>query len=131
MLTIVGISDDVTACSCCGRTVLKDDTTGEVSHYGTECAATLLGFDKKKVQAEMRRLATREREPLKARKAEALRCFNRHPLMRQRDIEIKEANVNRLTPTKRRSSGLFKRWTELEGEAKAEVLSEFGLDGFY
>jgi len=57
-LRVMGITDDVTTCECCGRQNLKctvaldktdaeGNTTGEVVHYGRDCAAkALLGNNK-------------------------------------------------------------------------------------
>lgn len=68
---VIGISDEVTTCECCGRTNLKrtvviSDGDGEV-YYGTECAARAMNLSKAKVESELsmlRRAAiyTAERE---------------------------------------------------------------------
>jgi hypothetical protein len=46
MFKILGISDDVTVCGCCGKSNLKKtvalDHDGAVVHYGTDCAARAL-----------------------------------------------------------------------------------------
>lgn len=53
MLRVMGITDDVTTCECCGRVNLKctvaldkcdaeGNTTGEVVHYGRDCASKAL-----------------------------------------------------------------------------------------
>jgi hypothetical protein len=44
MLRIMGISDDVTTCECCGRselrkTVALGDENGGIKYYGCDCAA--------------------------------------------------------------------------------------------
>lgn len=49
-LRILGISDDVTACECCGRSDLKKtvslgDDNGGVRYYGCECAAKAIARD--------------------------------------------------------------------------------------
>lgn len=45
---VVGVSDDVTTCECCGRfglkrTVALMDRDGAVRHFGSQCAARALG----------------------------------------------------------------------------------------
>jgi hypothetical protein len=43
-MKVIGMSDDVNTCDCCGKTdlkrtvVLQDNETGETFHYGTTCA---------------------------------------------------------------------------------------------
>jgi hypothetical protein len=48
---ILGISDDVTGCDCCGKSNLKKtvalDHEGAVVHYGVDCAARALTGSKK------------------------------------------------------------------------------------
>ncbi len=70
---ILGTSDDVTACDCCGRTDLKftvaldvldaeGGETGDVVHFGCVCAARALGRGKtakdgRAVESEARQIA--------------------------------------------------------------------------
>lgn len=49
---VIGISDEVLACDCCGKTnlkrtvVIQDNETSEVKYFGTTCAAApAKGFD--------------------------------------------------------------------------------------
>lgn len=49
---VLGISDEVTACDCCGKSNLKrtvciqDNETGDLKHFGTTCATQpAKGFD--------------------------------------------------------------------------------------
>jgi len=64
-LKILGTTQDVTTCECCGLKNLKktvelgvldadNNFGGEVLHYGVDCAATALGFSKRggKTQVE-------------------------------------------------------------------------------
>ena len=51
MFKILGITDDVTTCDCCGKTNLKKtvvlDNGSETVFYGVDCAATALRGTKK------------------------------------------------------------------------------------
>lgn len=55
MLRVIGISNDVTLCFHCGKRNLKktvaihNDVTNETYYYGTECASSILSWDKKDV----------------------------------------------------------------------------------
>lgn len=57
MFKVLGLSDDVTTCDCCGKTNLKKTVVldnGEATvFYGVDCAATVLrGTKKAKVEIE-------------------------------------------------------------------------------
>lgn len=75
-LTILGVSDDVTGCECCGKTGLKrtvalGDADGAVVYYGTDCAARALGVTGKQVDKDVRsaaRKAADERAAAHARR---------------------------------------------------------------
>lgn len=61
-LKVLGISDEVTGCECCGRTDLKKTVAigsgeGDVRYFGTECAARALGTSKKQVEKDVRSAA--------------------------------------------------------------------------
>lgn len=49
MLTILGVTDEITICECCGKKNLRDTVcleeteTGEVKYFGSICAARALG----------------------------------------------------------------------------------------
>lgn len=65
---ILGITDEVNTCECCGRTDLKStvvlDLDGAVAHFGSECAARRLGRRRKQdveKQARQAQAATDKR----------------------------------------------------------------------
>ncbi len=48
-MKLVGITDEITTCDCCGKTNLKKtfavmDDDGNVNYYGSECYARLMGI---------------------------------------------------------------------------------------
>jgi hypothetical protein len=57
-MKVLGISDEVTTCECCGRTNLKKtvalDNGNGVVRYGTECAARAMGRGKADVEKEVK-----------------------------------------------------------------------------
>lgn len=60
MMRILGVSDEVDACECCGRQKLKRTIAlelpdGSATYYGTSCAAQALGWEAKTVRAEARK----------------------------------------------------------------------------
>jgi len=65
---IVGTSDDVNACDCCGRSDLKRtvaimNADGEVNHFGTTCAAYQMFGSRKesaKVNAKLRAIKSEQ-----------------------------------------------------------------------
>ena len=62
---IVGITDEVSTCDCCGRQNLKRtvairDAFGEVSYYGTTCAADVLKRTAKDVDREAKAVQARK-----------------------------------------------------------------------
>ena len=61
---ILGITDSVTSCDCCGKTglvktvVIEDSETGNMGHYGTTCAmnpAKCFGFSKSEMAKAINR----------------------------------------------------------------------------
>ena len=76
MYKVLGISDEVTVCECCGRTNLKKTVVlsngdGEV-RYGTECAARAMKIKKGDVEKAVRSAEKSKAEEIeKARRAEA------------------------------------------------------------
>lgn len=52
--TIIGITDEVNHCDCCGKSNLKRTVIlkidGEVQHYGCDCASRLSGQDRATIQ---------------------------------------------------------------------------------
>lgn len=62
MIKILGVTDEITVCDCCGKKNLKKTiglelTDGTTVHYGSECAATLLGKKSRKGADSVARLA--------------------------------------------------------------------------
>lgn len=63
----LGMTDEVTACDCCGksdlqRTVAFETEDGEVVHYGTTCAARHTGKSVQRWQGEAERARKAEEE---------------------------------------------------------------------
>ena len=81
---ILGTSNDVTTCDCCGRTDLKltvvvgtlDTPGGAVmseAYYGTTCAARATGAPSKRIKKAIDRLAEAKRAAKRA-------AMDRHPI---------------------------------------------------
>jgi hypothetical protein len=52
-MKILGITDEITSCDCCGRTNLKctvviEDDLGNLLHFGRTCASMAMGWGKSK-----------------------------------------------------------------------------------
>lgn len=77
-LKVLGISDEVTDCSCCGRAGLKRtvtlgilDADGAVidqTHYGTACAAAALKWSELQVRREVKNVVDATRKADEAAK---------------------------------------------------------------
>lgn len=57
MFKIMGITDSVTSCDCCGRTNLKctvelENEAGEIVHYGRDCAGAAVHGGKNRKNTE-------------------------------------------------------------------------------
>jgi hypothetical protein len=66
-LKVLGVSDEVTTCGCCGRTDLKKTVAigtgeGDVRYFGTDCASRYLGWATKDVEKGVRSAAKAARE---------------------------------------------------------------------
>jgi ribosome-binding protein aMBF1 (putative translation factor) len=76
-LKILGITDERTACECCGRDNLKKtvalDKDGVVVYFGTECAAKAMGRTKVQVEKDIRTVA---RQTAEEAARERTRCCN-------------------------------------------------------
>ena len=61
MLIILGTTDEVNTCDCCGRTDLKDtvalqdDETGDIVYYGCVCAAKKRNVPAKQIKSEAKK----------------------------------------------------------------------------
>jgi hypothetical protein len=76
-LRILGNTDDVTSCDCCGRTDLKstvaiETALGAVVYYGVVCAAKYTGRAAKEIRADARK-ADDEKKAAKDAAAAAVR----------------------------------------------------------
>jgi len=70
-LRIVGITDEVSTCDCCGKNDLKravalEGEEGEVVFFGTTCTAIALGRDAKEVRKESKKAQDRRDEARRA-----------------------------------------------------------------
>ena len=75
LMKVLGTTDEVTTCELCGRsdlkkTVILQDSDGEIVHYGADCAARAAGWTEAEVTKAVR-LANRE--ALEAADAERIR----------------------------------------------------------
>lgn len=75
-VTILGTTDAVDSCDCCGRTGLKAtvairfDDSAEVQHYGRTCAARRVGVPASTIDAGVRSAAAAARAADNAARAE-------------------------------------------------------------
>lgn len=72
---LLGITDEVTVCECCGRSDLKKtlvlDDGGATVYYGSECGARAMKTTVNKVRRDV--TALRQQEQLKARRERHIR----------------------------------------------------------
>ncbi len=121
---IIGTTDDVDTCDCCGRinlkktVILKDAESGEEVYFGTECAAKALNW----AIQEVTKTAKSETENIKRQIEFQIRV---HPLMIQMDREINEMNKKQIPFSERLASGCFKRYNEWKTIARQEVEARF------
>ncbi len=79
---VLGISDEVTECHCCGRMDLKrtiilgildaDGTVIDQTHYGTECAAAALCCGAGDVRKQVKAVADETRRAAEAKRRAAM-----------------------------------------------------------
>ena len=55
-VTVMGVSDEITTCECCGRAGLKRTValrfeSGDIRNYGCDCAAKALTFGSRRAKA--------------------------------------------------------------------------------
>jgi hypothetical protein len=74
MLIILGTTDEVNTCDCCGRTDLKDtvaledDQTGAILYYGCVCAAKKQNVPSKQIKSEAKKADDIRRKAAQAEK---------------------------------------------------------------
>ena len=121
-MKVLGITDEVTSCSCCGRTGLKStvaiDAHGEVVYYGRTCATRHTGKEANVItkeafsaQKERKRAARAEFEASAEEKA-----FNDAVKAENKNQTFGKERMERLRPFA--EAALAKR---LEIEAKYKV----------
>lgn len=119
---IIGTTDDVNTCDCCGRTnlkktvILKDTESSEEVYFGTECAAKALNWTIK----EVNKLAKAETERIQK---EIRYQIYIHPLMQKQNEEIKE--FNRIKAPFEERAKRFKEWNEWQKIAEQEVKARY------
>jgi ribosome-binding protein aMBF1 (putative translation factor) len=91
-MKILGLTDEITTCSCCGRTGLKCtvaiETEGEVVYYGRTCATRHTGKSAKAINKEVK-------NALEERKKAARREFESTPEYVAYEAAIAQENANK------------------------------------
>jgi hypothetical protein len=122
----LGITEEFTACDCCGKsnlqcTVAFEREDGEVVHYGRTCAARNTGKSVAKWQGER----NKEVEALKA-KARAEHCASAEYIAYA--AKLAEGHRLKLAGQPNRAFYLFvKEASEASGAKEAEIKSKYGL----
>lgn len=74
---VIGTTEEVNHCECCGRQDLKrtvallDNETGDITYFGTTCAANAAGWTVNETTARIRAAEAEARAAEQARQAEA------------------------------------------------------------
>lgn len=120
---ILGTTDEVTTCDCCGRANLlmtialapldADGNAGEPVHFGTSCAAKAAKQPAKAVRSALSRLRV-----LRAQAADRAEFW--HPLREERDAEMAKVNALGFQSMSVREP-LLARYFELDAQIRADV----------
>jgi len=123
LFQVLGITDEVTVCDCCGKSPLKSTyivqmiESGEILHYGSTCVCRNTGKPLRIVKAEI--------QGAEAAKLEAARIeWERNPERVAMESRISEAHRRNLPPGME-----FARFVNSApaGEAKAEIAARHGV----
>jgi hypothetical protein len=122
---ILGSTNDVTTCECCGRdnlkkTVALDDYEGNVTYYGETCAAKAMGMKVTEFKKEYT-------NSVKQLQEEKQKFINTHPLTKEIDAEVSEVNKQGIPFKQRIELGLTKKWAEMKKQVYAELDQKFSL----
>jgi hypothetical protein len=129
---IVGISDEVITCECCGRDNLKKtivvmDLEGNERYFGSNCASKYLKVKSKEVNERVRELEVAKKQKEKELKEEINKFINSHPVTKQVWNEQKEANEKNISFKQRQEMGLIKRWLEMDKRVKEEAKQKYNV----
>jgi hypothetical protein len=122
---ILGSTEEVTTCHCCGRenlkkTVALDDYEGNVTYYGETCAA-------KAMEMKVTEFKKEYTSSVKQLQQEKETFINTHPLMKAIDEEVNEINKQGIPFKQRIELGLTKKWAEMKKQVNAELDQKFSL----
>jgi hypothetical protein len=122
---ILGSTNDVTTCECCGRTDLKktvalDDYEGNIIYLGETCAAKAMEM---KVN-EFKKVYTSELAQLRNEKE---KFINTHPLTKAISKEVTELNNKGIPFKQRMELGYIKKWAEMTNKVHAELDPKYSL----
>lgn len=122
---VLGTTDEVTTCDCCGREDLKgtivlkymtEEDAGKVVYFGSTCGARAAGWTTKELHAKAKD-AQREFE----RQVRMARWS--HPAYIERQASMKSHYDNGGTF----DTAPFEEWRRLEAEERSAIAAQFGL----
>ena len=117
---MIGITDEVTSCDCCGRTdlkrtvVLERTDDGVIVYFGTTCGARAIGWTTKE-------FAAAAKDAQIERQRAITRFYNAHPASQKRQQSLKEHYDNGGTW----QTAPFDYWRALDTEAREATRHEF------
>lgn len=120
---ILGTTDEITTCECCGRTDLKktivlDDYEGNISHYGETCAAKLMKMKindfKKEYNSSISQLRKDKQDFIK-----------NHSLTIEMDKEVDDINKIGMSFKERQEKGYTKKWAEIRCQVFNEANKKY------
>lgn len=128
MFKIVGITDEVTSCECCGKSNLKKtvalmDDNGNVTYFGQTCASKAAGWTKEYVKEEVKQIDKTNKQLMKEKREEIEIWVRRHPL--KKEIRDDQSSLSGVPFAKRKELGFIKKWNEMEQQIKNEIFKIF------
>lgn len=116
---ILGATNDVTVCNCCGRenlkkTVVLDDYEGNVKYFGETCAAKAMQMK----SPAFKKIMTSE---LKERVQNKEAFIANHPITIEIREETNELNKMGMPFKERKEKGYLKKWSELRSIVDVEA----------
>ena len=117
---MIGITDEVTSCDCCGRTdlkrtiVLERQEDGVIVYFGSQCGARATGWATKEFTKAAKDAQIERRKAM-------TRFYNSHPASQKRQQSMKEHYDNGGTW----QTAPLDLWRSLDNEAREDTRREF------
>jgi hypothetical protein len=127
-MKIIGITDEVTSCDCCGKsnlkkTVVLEDQEGNINYFGQVCASKAAGWSKEYVKEEVKAIEKTNKQLMKDKKIEIEKFVNTHPLKIERREDLQKLSG---VPFKQRiEMGYIQKWADNDQKIKNEIFEVF------